>query len=93
MKYTLKLTAKYKKNYRLMQKRGMDMRLLDTVVEKLLNGETLDPRYRDHALTGNFKGFRECHIRPDWLLVYLKEDDILVLTLTNTGTHAGIFKM
>ena len=70
-----------------MKKRGLDVLLLDDVVDKLRHGEQLDARYRDHGLTGNFTGFRECHIRPDWLLIYLIESDILTRTLVDTGTH------
>ena len=91
MIYHLKFTAAYKKGYRRAKKRGMDVNLLDAVVEELRNGRKLDPKYRDHALHGDFEGFRECHIQPDWLLVYLVENDVLTLTLTDTGTHADVF--
>ena len=91
--YRLRTTSKFKKSYRKMQKRGFKKEELECVVEKLMNGEALAPKYRDHALTGEFKGFRECHIRPDWLLIYLIDNDILVLTLTDTGTHADIFDL
>ena len=89
--YHLKFTAAYKKDYKRAKKRGLDIRLLDEVVEKLRTGEKLAPKYHDHALHGEFEGFRECHIQPDWLLVYLIENDILTLTLTNTGTHSDLF--
>ena len=75
-----------------MKKCGLDVLLLDDVVDKLRQGEQLDARYRDHGLTGNFTGFRERHIQPDWLLIYLIENDILTLTLVDTGTHSDIFK-
>ena len=74
-----------------MVKRGLDVSLLDAVIDSLAKGETLDEKYRDHALTGNFVGFRECHVKPDWLLIYLIEDDILTLTLVNTGSHSDLF--
>ena len=90
--YELKFTTAYKKSYKLMIKRGLDISVLDEVVDKLRQGKQLDEKYRDHALTGNFIGFRECHIKPDWLLVYLIENDILTLTLVDTGTHSDIFK-
>ena len=61
-------------------------------VDKLRQGIALEERYRDHESSGNFKGFRECHIKPVWLLVYLIENDILTLTLVDTGTHSDIFK-
>ena len=75
-----------------MKKRGLDISLLDEVVDLLRQGRQLDEKYRDHALTGDFVGFRECHVKPDWLLVYLIENDILTLTLVDTGTHSDIFK-
>lgn len=90
MKYSLKFTSKFKKSYKLMVKRGLDISLLDAVVESLAKGETLDEKYRDHALTGNYAGFRECHVKPDWLLIYLIEDDVLTLTLVNTGSHSDL---
>ena len=91
MKYRVKFTTAYKKGYKRAKKRGLNMDLLDEVVDVLRNGEKLDAKYHDHALHGYFEGFRECHIQPDWLLVYLVEDDILTLTLTDTGTHSDIF--
>ena len=75
-----------------MRKRGLDISLLDDVIDKLRQGIPLEEKYKDHGLSGNFDGFRECHIKPDWLLVYLIENDILTLTLVNTGTHSDIFK-
>lgn len=92
MMYTLKFTTAYKKSYKLMKKRGLDLSLLDEVVDVLHRGLTLDEKYRDHELTGSFKGFRECHIKRDWLLIYLIENDVLTLTLVDTGTHSDIFK-
>lgn len=67
------------------------MELLDRVIEKLSMGEPLPEQYRDHELTGGWKGHRECHIRPDWLLIYYRENDVLVLTLTRTGSHSDLF--
>lgn len=90
--YQLKFTSAYKKSYKLMKKRGLDLSLLDNVVDTLQQGKQLNEKYRDHGLTGNFQGFRECHVKPDWLLIYLIENDILTLTLVDTGTHADIFK-
>lgn len=91
--YTVKFTTAYKKSYKLMKKRGMDLSLLDNVVDTLRQGKQLEAKYRDHELSSKFIGFRECHIKPDWLLVYLVENDILTLTLVDTGTHADIFKL
>lgn len=92
MMYQLKFTTAYKKSYKLMKKRGLDISLLDDVVDQLRQGKNLDDKYRDHGLSGNLAGFRECHIKLDWLLVYLTEDDILTLTLVDTGSHSDIFK-
>lgn len=92
-KYDLVLTSKFRKALKLAKKRGLTINLLNEVVEKLQCGIPLEEKYHDHELKGKYKGFRECHIQPDWLLVYLKEDDVLVLTLVDTGTHADLFDM
>ena len=84
--YEVKFTTAYKKSYRLMKKRGLNLSLLDEVVDALRQGRQLEEKYHDHGLS-------ECHIKPDWLLVYLLEDDILTLTLIDTGSHADIFNM
>lgn len=76
-----------------MKKRGADLSLLDKAVDTLRQGKKLDEKYHDHGLNGKFQGFRECHIKPDWLLIYLIENDILTLTLVDTGSHSDIFKM
>ena len=91
--YEVKFTNAFKKSYKLMKKRGLDISLLDEVVDTLRQGKKLDDKYHDHALTGNYQGFRECHIKPDWLLIYLIENDILTLTLVDTGSHSALFKM
>lgn len=93
MRYELILTGKFKKSLKLAKKRGMSIPLLDYVVEKLLCGIPLEEKYRDHELKGKYKGFRECHIQPDWLLIYLVEEDILTLTLVDTGTHTDLFQI
>ncbi len=90
--YQVKFTTTFKKSYKLMKKRGLDLSLLDEVVDLLRQGKQLDEKYRDHSLSGNFAGFRECHIKPDWLLIYLIENDVLTLTLVDTGSHSDIFK-
>ena len=92
MKYSLILSGRFKRSLKLARKRRLNIDLLDSVVERLINGIPLENKYKDHALSGNFKGFRECHIQPDWLLIYLIEDDILTLTLVDAGTHADLFK-
>ena len=91
MTYHIKFTSAYKKSYKRAKKRGLNLKLLDDVVEALGQGHKLDAKYGDHALHGNWEGFRECHIQSDCLLVYLVENDILTLTLVETGTHADIF--
>ena len=75
------------------RKRGLDISLLEDIVTMLQNNIPLEEKYRDHELKGKYQGFRECHIQPDWLLIYLKEDGILTLTLVDTGTHADLFNM
>jgi mRNA interferase YafQ len=91
MKYTVKFTSRFKKDYKLILKRGRNIGLLDDIVAKLANGETLESTNRDHDLSGGYNGHRECHIEPDWLLVYRIYDDVLVLSLTRTGSHSEIF--
>lgn len=89
--YTVKTTAQFKKDFKLAMKRGLKIELLEDVIAVLAMGGTLPDRNRDHALTGDWVGHRECHILPDWLLVYRIEDEFLVLTLTRTGTHSDLF--
>ena len=91
--YEVKFTTAYKKSYKLMKKRGLDISLLNDVVDKLRQGIPLEEKYKDHGLSGNYEGFRECHIKPDWLLIYLIENDILTLTLVDTGSHSDLFKL
>ena len=84
-------TTKMKKDAKRMQRRGKDMSKLSSVLTALASGGPLPARHRDHALSGTRAGFRECHIEPDWLLVYRIEEDLLILTATETGTHADLF--
>ncbi|EKU71328.1 type II toxin-antitoxin system YafQ family toxin [Selenomonas sp. F0473] len=84
-------TAKFKKDYKLAVKRHMDIERLDDVIRALAHGETLPAQYKDHALTGRWRGYRECHILLDWLLIYYIDDDVLVLTLARTGRHSDPF--
>lgn len=92
-KYEIKNTTQFKKDYKLAKRRGLDLNLLKEIITKLANGEPLDSKYKDHALSGNWIGHRECHIQPDWLLIYCYEDDVLILTLTRTGTHSDLFSL
>lgn len=84
-------SRQFRRDLRLAVKRGCRMERLREAVEALARGEPLDVRYRDHALTGNYRDFRECHIEPDWLLVYRVDADALALFLLRTGTHADLF--
>ena len=85
------LSNRFKKDLKLAAKRGYNRAMLDHVVEKLSRQEPLPPKNMDHALSGDFTGFRECHIQPDWLLVYRIEDEELMLFLSRTGTHSDLF--
>ena len=91
MSYSIVWTTRFKKDYKLAMKRHMDMNLIDDIIRKLSQGETLPEKNHDHELTGDWFGHRECHILPDWLLLYRIDDDILVLTLTRTGTHSDVY--
>lgn len=90
-KLTVKFTTQFRKDYKLAMKRGLRIALLEEVVERLAMGEPLPEKNRDHALTGDWVGHRECHIQPDWLLIYRMEVDVLVLTLARTGSHSDLF--
>ena len=90
--YSVKPTNQFKRDLKLVQKRGYDIQKMTDVIKKLAAGETLPEANRHHALSGNFKGCRECHIEPDWLLIYEIEKDNLILYLTRTGTHSDLFK-
>jgi len=89
-KYEVKETNQFKKDYRLAKRRGQNIHLLKDIIIQLANDQPLPEKNRDHALTGDWKGFRECHVTPDWLLVYKKENDVLVLTLTRVGSHSDL---
>ena len=88
---TIARSNRFLKDLRLAKKRGLDLSLLEEVVNKLANQEVLDEKYHDHALSGDFADFRECHIKPDWLLVYTVDDEELELFLFRTGTHSDLF--
>lgn len=90
-KYKIKISSKYKKNYKKMYKRGLDTRKLDNIIHRLSFGEKLEERYKDHILKGKYNGYHECHVQPDWLLIYKIQNDILILTLVDTGTHSDLF--
>ena len=88
---TLKTTGQFLRDYKLAKRRGLDLALLETVLDTLLAEKPLDEKYFDHALTGNYASFRECHLLPDWLLIYRVERDELVLIAARTGTHSDLF--
>lgn len=90
-KYQIKWTNQYKKDIKLAKKRHYKIEELEQVVFMLAYAQPLEERYCDHALEGNWKGHRELHIRPDWLLIYQIKDDVLILELSRTGTHSDLF--
>ncbi len=92
MMLELVTTSAFRKDYKRIKKRGYHMDLLEDVIDQLCAGTALDARYRDHALTGNYLGFRECHIEPDWLLIYAVDHGKLILTASRTGTHSDLFQ-
>ncbi len=91
MKYIVKPTTKFQRDLKKVQKRGYDILLLTDIIKKLANGEQLLEKNRDHSLTGDYVNCRECHIIPDWLLVYEIDKVELILYLTRTGTHSDLF--
>ena len=91
MKYTIERTTQFKKDYKLAKKQGLRLGDLAGVISMLANGETLPEKYRDHELKGKYKGHRECHIAPDWLLIYKIAEDVLILSLVRTGSHSKLF--
>ena len=88
---TIKYTTRFKKDYKLLKKRGCDMNKLLDVIDVLREGRELPPQYKDHPLRGDYEGHRDCHIEPDWILIYYKNENTLVLSLTRTGTHSDVF--
>lgn len=85
------LSNRFKKDLKLAARRGCDFALMEEIINKIARREPLPPKNRDHALSGGYEGFRECHIAPDWLLVYRVEDEDLILYLMRTGTHSDLF--
>ncbi len=92
MVYELAKTSQFKASLKRAKKRGLNISLLEDVIEKLRTDVPLEERFHNHELVGKYKGVWECHVQPDWLLLYLKDEDVLVLTLVDTGTHSDIFK-
>ena len=88
---TIRYETTFKKDFKRVVKRGYDVRLLENVIEILANEQTLPAKYKDHSLSGDYKDCRECHITPDWLLIYQINNDELILYLTRTGSHSDLF--
>ena len=91
MSYNIQTTHQYDKDVRLAKRRGLDVDKLIDVVVRLADGQELPPKNRDHTLTGSYSGCRECHISPDWLLIYEKSVTLRLITLIRTGTHSDLF--
>lgn len=87
----IRYSSKFENDYKRIKKRKYNLSKLKTVISMLQNREPLPKQYRDHGLTGNYKGYRECYIEPDWLLVYRIDEDVLILTLFRTGSHSDLF--
>ena len=91
VRYELEYGSKFLKDLKLAKRRGLNLSELKALTDMLQEGKRLPPRYHDHVLTGDYKGYRECHINPDWLLVYKKKEAIRVISLYRTGTHSDLF--
>ena len=89
---TIKRTSQFKKDFKKIIKQGIDIKPLIEIIKKLSKEEVLDEKFNDHPLKGEWLGFRECHIKPDWLLIYLVDKGNLILTLSRTGSHSDLFK-
>ena len=87
----IRYSTQIKRDYKTIIKRGYSPKLLEEVLKMLCNEQPLPPKYKDHNLSGNYQGHRECHIMPDWLLIYKINHNTLILTLTRTGTHSDLF--
>lgn len=92
LKYKIKFTSRFKKDLKQAKKQGKDIEKLFEIIEKIAKDEAPDEKYRDHSLEGIYKGTRECHIEPDFLLIYEKIEEVLVLSLVRTGSHSDLFK-
>ena len=91
MRYKVVMSSRFSKDLKIIVRRGYDLNKIKFVIEELANGRTLDPKYKDHQLQGNYMGKRECHILPDWLLIYEICDNELFLYLARTGSHSDLF--
>jgi len=91
MTYKIRYSTKFKKDLKLAKKRGLNLDEIKLVIDVLARGEELDEKFHDHALHGDWEGYRECHIEPDWLLVYQLFDEEVILYLVRTGSHSDLF--
>lgn len=91
MKYEIKFTSQFKKDLKQAKKQQKNIEKLFSVIEQISNGIPLEEKYHDHNLNGDYKNCRECHVEPDWLLIYEIIDDVLVLVLTRLGSHSDLF--
>ncbi len=87
----IRYSNQFKKDYKLIKKRGYNIEKLKEVINLLVQDKRLPVKYREHYLTGNYKGFKECHIGPDWLLIYKTENELVTLTVLRTGSHSDLF--
>ena len=87
----VRYSSRFKKDFKVIIKRGYDVSLFEEVLSLLRKEKNLPEKYSDHALKGDYMGHRECHITPDWLLIYKKENDMITLSLTRTGSHSDLF--
>ena len=91
MMFDLSISTQFKRDLRLARKRGLDENLLDDIIKLLIEGKPLPKKNKDHTLAGYYKGCRECHITPDWLLIYSIDNGVNLLTLVRTGSHSDLF--
>jgi len=91
VKFSPTFSSQFKKDFKLCQKRGLPIEELQEIVSKLVADQPLTPRHRPHVLKGEYNGFWECHIRPDWLLIWYRDEEALELRFARTGTHSDLF--
>ncbi|MDE6660938.1 MAG: type II toxin-antitoxin system YafQ family toxin [Anaeroplasmataceae bacterium] len=92
MKYKIQFTTQFQKDIKKAKKQGKDLDKLFSIIEVLSKGETVPPKFKNHSLSGTYSGVRECHIEPDWLLIYTIKDELLILILNRVGSHSDLFK-
>ena len=92
MRYTIRVTKRFVKDAELCKRRGYDMRIMQKAMQVLANTGTLPEQYRPHKLTGNYSGMWECHLRPDWLMVWEPHDEEMVMLFSRTGSHSDLFR-